>query len=46
MGRQEDMIQRAREILTPIFSERVRLLQKDCEEYWKQKRSIGKSFLT
>lgn len=42
MGRQEDMIQRAREILTPIFSERVRLLQKDCEEYLETKKEYRK----
>ena len=42
MSRQEDMLQRARELLTPIFLERARLFQKDCKEYIETKKEYQK----
>jgi len=42
MSRQEDMFQRARELLTPIFSERAHLLQRDCKEYLETKKEYRK----
>lgn len=42
MSRQEDMFQRARELFTPIFSDRAHLLQKNCKEYLATKKEYRK----